>query len=105
MAHRDDEIQKVERALIESYRSRSDLQFRAADVTQGVMREIRQKRESGRWDPSVVLDQLVWRTATIAAAVVLAVMVVTVGLIRTTHGESEGLLAEEFESVPLYGDY
>ena len=105
MAHGDDDIHKLERALIESYRSRSDLQFDAVDVTQGVMREIRQTSGSGRWDPSVVLDQLVWRTATIAAGVVLAVTVATVGLIRATPGESEGLLAEAFESAPLYGDY
>ena len=105
MPHREDGIHKVERVLIESYRSRSSLQFGGADVTQGVMREVRQKAERGRWDPSVVLDQLVWRTATVAAAVVLAMTIVTMGQIRGTGGESEGLLAEEFESAPLYGDY
>lgn len=105
MVHRDDEIQKLERALTEAYRIQPDIPCGGVDVTQDVMRDIRRSPgESGRWVPSVVLDQLVWRTATIAAAVVLVVTVLIVSLIRVTPGESAGLLAEEFETAPLYGD-
>ena len=106
MAHRDDEIQNLDRALTEGYRSRSDLQFDTADLTQDVMRDIRRSAgERGWWTPSVVLDQLVWQTATITAAVVLLMAVLTVGLFRPEIGVSAGLLVEEFESAPLYGDY
>jgi len=106
MVHREDEIQKLERALTEVYHSRPDCSSSAVDVTQGVMREIRRSPGEGtNWIPSVVLDQLVWRTATITAAVVLVVTVLTVDVFRSTSGESAGLLAEEFESAPLYGDY
>jgi hypothetical protein len=106
MVHRDDEIQKLERALTESYRSQPDLPFGGVNVTPGVMREIRRSTsESGRWIPSVVLDQIVWQAATIAAAVVLVVTVFTVGVSRISSGEGAGLLAEEFDSTPLFGDY
>jgi len=106
MVHRDDEIQKLERALTESYRSQPDLPFGGVNVTQAVMWEIRRSTsESGRWIPSVVFDQIVWQAATIAAAVVLVVTVFTVGVSRISSGESAGLLAEEFESTPLFGDY
>ena len=106
MGHRDDEIQKLERALTESYRSQPDLPFGGVNVTQGVMRELRRSTsESGRWIPSVVLDQIVWQAATIAAAVVLVVTVLTVEVLRTAPGESAALLAEEFESTPLFGDF
>jgi hypothetical protein len=50
------------------------------------------------------LDQLVWRTATITAAVVLMAALLTVGLLRTPAGDSPSLVAEEFESVPLFED-
>ena len=103
MAHHDD-IQKLERALTESYRSRSAIAFDAVDVTQDVMRDIRRSTGERAWWAPSVLDQLVWRTATITAAVVLMVTVLTVGLIRPQTGESGGLLAEELDSVPLFAD-
>jgi hypothetical protein len=104
MAHREDDIHNLERALIESYRSRSDLSFETVDVTQEVMRDIRRSTgERGWWAPVDVLDQLVWRTATITAAVVLMMTVLTVGLLRPQIGESQTALAEEFESV-AFGD-
>jgi hypothetical protein len=106
MVHREDEIQKLERALTQAYRAQTDIPLGGVNVTQDVMRDIRRSPgESGRWVSAGVLDQLVWRAATIAAAVVLAVTVLTVGVLRTTAGESAGLLAEEFESAPLFGDY
>lgn len=104
MAHHDDDIRELERALTESYRSRSALAFDAVDVTQDVMRDIRRSTGERAWWAPSVLDQLVWRTATITAAVVLMVTVLTVGLIRPQTGESGGLLAEEFDSVPLFAD-
>ena len=105
MTRPDHEIQKLERALIDNYRSRSDLAFSAVDVTQAVMRDIRRSPGGPEWWGSfVVLDQLVWRTATITAVVVLMVTVLTVGLFHPQTGDNQGLLAEEFESVPLFGD-
>jgi hypothetical protein len=105
MGHRDDEIKKLERALTEAYRSQPDIPFGEVNVTQAVMRAIRQTSgEPSQWIPAVLLDQLVWRTATIAAAVVLAVTILTVGAFRSTAGESAGLLAEEFESAPLFAE-
>lgn len=106
MRPHDDKIDRLERALTETYRSRPDLPVGAFDVTQDVMRAIRRSTTgSDRWIPSIVLDRLVWRTATIAAAVVLVVTILTVGLFGPPSGESAGLLAEEFESTPLFGDY
>ncbi|HXX75742.1 MAG TPA: hypothetical protein VEI50_11475 [Nitrospiraceae bacterium] len=106
MGHRDDEIQRLERTLTESYRSQPDLPIGAVDVTQNVMRAIRQSTNSNaRWIPTVSLDQLVWRTATITAAVVLVAMVLTVQMFGSPAGESAGLLAEEFDSSPLFMDY
>lgn len=102
MQRSDDRIDTVERALTEAYRASA---IGEVDVTQAVMRDIRRSVDDGsRWGPSVVLDQLVWRAATITAAVVLAVTVLTVGMFRTTPGESAWLLVEEFESAPLFGD-
>ena len=104
--YRDDEIQKLERALTEAFRSRPDLPVGGFDVTQDVMRDIRRSTsDSRRWVSAVVLDQIVWRTATIAAAVVLVVTVLTVEVLRTAPGESAALLTEEFESTPLFGDF
>jgi hypothetical protein len=100
MAHHDDDIQKFERALIEGYRSQSNPSFDALDVTHEVMRDIRcSAGERGGWASVRVLDQLVWRTATIIAGVVLMMAVLTVGLLRPQIGESQTALAEEFESV------
>lgn len=105
MSQQDEKnLNELERALIDVYRSRPVVS-RAVDVRQDVMRNIRRSAEErSRWAPTVVLDQLVWRTATITAAVVLMVTVLTVGLLRPTIGESPALVAEEFESIPLFGE-
>jgi hypothetical protein len=104
MAHPDENVDKLERALSDSYRARTDLRFNTVDVTQRVMRDIRRAGSEPGWrTPSVVFDQLVWRTATITAAVVLTVTVLTIGWFRPQIGENF-LLAEEFESVPLFGE-
>lgn len=105
MEQSDDKIRTVERALTEAYRAGAASAIGEVDVTQAVMRDIRRSVDDGnRWGASVVLDQLVWRTATITAAVVLVAAVLTVGMFRTTPGESAWLLAEEFESAPLFGE-
>jgi hypothetical protein len=105
MGHQTDDLaQKLERALAATYRSRSDVP-QDIDVTQHVMHDIRRAgTERGWWAPSAVLDQLVWRTATITAAVVLVATMLTVGVFRPQTGESPALLAEEFEPVPLFED-
>lgn len=104
MVQRDDEMQKLERALTEAYRAQPD-PIPGAGLAQQVMRDIRQGAgDSGRWVSAVAVDQLVWRTATMAAAVVLLLSVFTVGVVRPVTGERAGLLAEEFESAPLLGD-
>lgn len=106
MPYRDDEIHKLERALTETFRSRPDPPVGGVDVTQDVMRDIRRSTgDSRRWVSAVVLDQIVWRAATIAAAVVLVGTVLTVEVLRTAPGESAALLAEEFEAAPLFGDF
>ena len=103
MAHHDDDLRRLEHVLIESYRSHSDRSMEAVDVTKAVMRDVRHSGgERPWWTPFVVLDQLVWRTATITAAVVLMVtMLLTVDLFRPQSGETQNLFAEELESVPF----
>ena len=105
MSHHDEErIRVLERALIDSYGSRSDVSG-DVDVTQAVMREIRRSEaERSWWSPAAVLDQIVWRTATITAAVVLTATVLTVGLFRGPAGDNPVLVVEELDSVPLFGD-
>jgi hypothetical protein len=105
MTRPDDEgLNILERALTEAYRSQPDGAC-DVDVTQGVMREIRRSAGArSRWAPAAVLDQFVWRTATITAAVVLMATMLTVGLLRTPATDSPSLVAEEFESVPLFED-
>jgi hypothetical protein len=105
MTHHDDEsLTILERALLEGYRSRSDVSH-DINVTQDVMREIRQSAgQRTRWAPAAVLDQLVWRTATITAAVVLTATLLTVGFLRPSVLDGPTLVAEEFESVPLFGE-
>jgi hypothetical protein len=105
MTHHDDErLNLLERALREAYRSQSEGSH-DVNVTQDVMRDIRQfADERSRWAPVAVLDQLVWRTATITGAVVLMATVLTVGFLRLSVGDSPTLVVEEFESVPLFGD-
>jgi hypothetical protein len=104
MRHDDEGTDILERALMEAYRSRPD-GARGVDVTHAVMREIRQSVPArSRWAPAAVLDQVVWRTATITAAVVLMATMLTVGLFKTPAVDGPSLVAEEFESVPLFED-
>ena len=101
--HRHDEdLRKVERVFSDVYRD-SPVPMLGQGVIPAVMRDIRRSGRENRWISSVGIDQLVWRTATIAATVVLLLAMFTVGVMRPMTGESL-LLAEEFESTPLLGD-
>lgn len=105
MAQGEDDIRKLERALLEAYRMQPEVRGEAIDVTGGVMRDIiRLPGDHGSRIASAVLDQLVWRTATMAAAVVLLMTVLTVGVFRLPAEEGAVMLAEEFEPAPLFGD-
>jgi hypothetical protein len=100
--HDEKSVNTLERALIDGYHSQSRV---SVDVRHDVMRTIRRSATDGsRWTPAAVLDQLVWRTATITAAVVLTAAVLTVGLWRPPTGESPALVAEELEAVPFFGE-
>jgi nitroreductase len=104
MAYRDGQINKLERALIETHRVRPEPSADGVDVTATVMRDIRRLTpDPGRWAPTVILDQLVWRAATITAAVVLVATVFGIGALRTA-GETRDALYEDFETAPLFED-
>ena len=101
--HTDSDVHKLERALTDSYRSLSNASSEV-DVTQQVMRDVRRlDTERGGWAPPAMLDQLIWRTATRAAAVVLIATILTVGLFRS-QSDGPALIAEDFESAPLFED-
>lgn len=98
-------VDKLERALTEAYRSKADAGIDSVDATRRVMHDIRQPAGKERWRLSwVVLDELVWRTATIAAALVFIVAVLTVEFVRTPGDENALLLAEDFETAPFFGE-
>jgi len=102
--HNEKSVNTLERALLNGYHSQSRVSH-TVDVTHDVMRTIRRSATEGsRWTPAAVLDQLVWRTATITAAVVLTAAVLTVGLWRPPTGESPTVVAEELEAVPFFGE-
>lgn len=102
MAQHDEDMQKLERALTEAHRARQEPSL-GPDWARGVMRDIRHAtvREEHR---SIVpgAEQLVWRTAAVAAtvAVILAVSIAALSLTGST--ESAGSLAEEFELALLF---
>ena len=99
--HTDIDVHKLERALVDSYRSRSGASYEV-DVTQQVMRDVRQlDTEREGWTPPAMLDQLIWQTATRAAAVVLIAAMLTVGLFRV-QSDGPALVAEDFEPAPLF---
>ena len=99
--HTDIDVHKLERALTDSYRSRSSYEI---DVTRQVMRDVRQLDIERRgWTPPAMLDQLIWRTATRAAAVVLITALLTVGLFRS-QSDGPAFIGEDVESAPLFED-
>jgi len=107
MGYSDDELKKLERALTEAFHIPIDRPADQSEMARRVMRTLHRSADAGGQEIGItsgLLDQFVWRVATIAAAVVLAVSVFTVQMLRTSTGESTLLLAEEFEATPLFGD-
>ena len=90
--HDDERVKSLERALIDAYRSERNVS-QPIDVTTDVMRHIRRSStERSRWMPATVLDQLVWRTATITAAVVLTAIfqpTVTIPMAQVQRAERQ----------------
>ncbi|SLM46497.1 protein of unknown function [Nitrospira japonica] len=101
MGYSDDELKKLERALTEAFHVPINRPASQGEMARRVMRTLRRPADI---PVSGLLDQFVWRVATIAAAVVLVVSMLTVHVSRTSTGESTLLLAEEFETTPLFGD-
>ena len=93
----------LERLLSAVHRARSGPELGPA-WRQGVIRHIRSLT-----GPAVTerlgfgLDQLVWRTATLAAALAV-VAALSVGALVWTTQESETVLGEEFEIAALFND-
>lgn len=109
MGYSDDELKKLERALAETFQVPVDHPADQGEMARRVMRTLRRSADAGGLGQATgiasgLLDQFVWRVATIAAAAVLAVSVLTMQVLRTTTGESTLLLAEEFDATPLFGD-
>jgi hypothetical protein len=103
-AGRDDSFRKLERALAETHRL-TDERTSQLDVVDRTMRSIRRTAvETDSRATANMLDELVWRTATIAAAVVLVATMLVVGVLHRSPLEHAGLLAEEFDSAPLFGE-
>lgn len=99
------ELRKLEQALTEAYRLRTDERTGEVDVSRRVMQTIRQSRVvPDQWATSTMLDEVVWRTATVAAAVVLVVTMLMVGVLHRSPLEQAGLLTEEFDSAPLFAE-
>ncbi|HEU4686400.1 MAG TPA: hypothetical protein VFS39_17970 [Nitrospira sp.] len=98
MPNDEERIDRVERVLTEAYRARGE-GLPHPDVTARVMREIRGSRPAQAW-AAVMPDDLVWRTASIAAAVVLVVALLTVQLVHSGLGENAPW-PEEFETSAL----
>ncbi len=101
----DDATRTIERALIEGARLRMEEPPPDLNVVPRVMQTIRRSVPAPTdWTASTGLDQLVWRTATIAAAVVLVITILMAGVRGTSPLAPASLLAEDFESSPLFGE-
>lgn len=99
-----DDQRTLERALTETYRGQADPVL-GDDLAQHVLREIRQQTSpDGRPARAVWVEQLVWRTATVTAAVVLVMAVFAVGVVRTTRAEPAGWPADGLAALPLLWD-
>jgi len=102
MAHHDEDMQKLERALTEAHRVRQEPSL-GADWTRRVMRDIRLAATSeGRSSIAPAVEQLVWRTAAVAATVAVVLTVSIVALSPMSSTESTGSLTEEFELTLLF---
>lgn len=104
MAHNDNDIQKLERALTETHRARQ-ASLLGATWAQSVMRDISQRAAQERHrNIGPGAERLVWRTAAIAATVAVVLTIAIAAVSWTSSGESAGLLAEEFEFAPMFSE-
>lgn len=101
MTPEDNDLRKLEGALIEAYRSRPTPML-GPSWAHGVMRDIHQLApQSAQWS---YLDHLVWRTAAIAVAFAIVLTVSVIVLSSPTGTQGTGLIAEELELTPLFMD-
>lgn len=102
MAHHDEDMQKLERALTEAHRARQEPSL-GPDWARGVMRDIRHAA-APEGQRSIVpgVEQFVWRTAAVAATVAVILTVSIVAMSPTSSTESAGSVAEEFELTLLF---
>lgn len=104
MAHNDKDMQKLERALTEAHRARQTPRL-GTDWALRALRDIRHAAiQEGHRSIGPGIEQLVWRTAAVAATVMLIVTVSMVAWSWTTSNEEVGMLTEEFESASLLFD-
>jgi hypothetical protein len=104
MNNREEEFHKLERGLAETFRL-SDETVTHVNVVDRAMRTIRRSAlDTQSRAAANMLDELVWRTATITAAVVLVATMLMVGVLHKPPLQHAGLLAEEFDSAPLFGE-
>jgi hypothetical protein len=102
MAHHDEDMQKLERALTEAHRARQEPPL-GSDWARLVMRDIRHAAtREGRRSMVPGVEQLVWRTAAVAATVTVILTVSILALSPTGSTESAGSVAEEFELALLF---
>jgi len=102
MSNDKERIDTLEHALTQAHRVRPDGSSDRMDVISSVMLEIRHlSRENRSRTASTLPGELIWRTATIAATVVLLMTVLTVQLLRPGARENADVWAEEFEVVSL----
>ncbi len=103
MANNERQPEQLERLLCAVYRARSGPELGPA-WRQGVIRHIRSLTGPAATERlGFGLDQLVWRTATLAA-VLAVVAALSVGVLVWTTQETETLLGEEFEIAALFND-
>jgi hypothetical protein len=102
MSNDKERIDTLEHVLTQAHRARADGSSNRVDVISSVMREV--QHISGRNRSrllSALPGEFIWRTATIAATVVLLMTVLTVQLLRPGARENADVWAEEFEVVSL----
>ncbi len=104
MAQDDDKMQRLERALSEAHRHRSEPALGPAWL-RSVMWDVRRaSSEESRPNGGFVVEQQVWRAAALAAAVALVLTFSLVVLSWTGLGESPEMLVEEFEIAALLSE-
>ena len=100
----DETIRRLEQAIAEAHRTRP-VPLLGSEWGERVMRDVRRAANAGvRGVVAPVVEQLVWRTAGLAAAVAL---VMTASLFAWSHMSSPdgvGAATEELESAQLYFD-